>query len=90
MTVGDFTLGGSLIGLMDAYQPVTLASDAPSKLSGDFTGRFILSNNSFYNGANPASPQVGDISVDFLAIQPGIASVIAMQHVNALGTVYDR
>jgi hypothetical protein len=80
VTVGAFTLSGSLVGQMRDYSPLALPADyaLPPALAGKGT----VSGGTVYLGRDPGAPQVGDIRVSFQEVRPMDISLVARQ-VNA-------
>ena len=77
VTLGAFTLSPSLVGMINAFEPLTLGDDTlqPEPLGN----KAKLQGNGFYIGADPAKPQVGDARVKFEVARPADVSVIAQQ-----------
>jgi len=74
VALGAFALTGSLVAQMDAFQPFA-AKAVPPALSG----KVKLADGSFYQGADPANPQVGDARVSFQTVAPQTVSVVSKQ-----------
>jgi hypothetical protein len=75
--VGAFTLSPSLVGAINNFAPLAVGSDtAPPE---ELRGRATQHNGGFYLGENPASPQVGDVRIQFAIVSPTDVSVIAKQ-----------
>ncbi|MCI5221321.1 MAG: hypothetical protein D3924_01215 [Candidatus Electrothrix sp. AR4] len=77
VTLGAFTLSPSLVGKIDDFASLVVGMDSP--LPAELEGRAISHNGGFYLGADPISPQVGDIRINFSTVSPTDVSVIAKQ-----------
>ncbi len=77
VTLGAFALSPPLVGKIDNFEALPLASDTP--LPEPFKGSVTLADDGFYRGSNPAAPQVGDVRVRFMVANPAEVSVIARQ-----------
>ena len=77
VTIGAFTLSGSLVGLMNSYTPLTLGPDytLPSALAG----KGQASGGTIYLGRDPGTPQIGDTRVSFEEVRPMDISLVARQ-----------
>ena len=92
VTVGAFTLPPSMVRMMRDFTPVSLGQDykLPENLN-----KAQVSSNTVYIGANPGSPQVGDIRISFKEVKPMTISLVANQvndtfepyHAKAGGTI---
>ena len=76
VTLGAFRLSSGLIDEIDKSTPVALDQDAGIRLP---TPNSQLNGNEIYVGANPHSPQIGDIRIQFKAVYPTDVSVVSMQ-----------
>lgn len=79
VTLGAFTLTPSLIGMMDRYEPVSVSEQNLAPLSAAAKSTLKVHDNSFYAGADPASPQIGDTRISFSAVLPSDVSVVSKQ-----------
>ncbi len=69
--LGAWRANDSILSALDG-QPLTLSE------SGEFPGGFrLVDAQMLYRGANPDSPQIGDLKVQYSAVPPQPASVIA-------------
>ena len=75
-TLGAFILSNSLIQQMDAFQPLAVL---PSSLPAELSAKLKPAEGSFFQGADPANPQVGDVRVSFLTVAPQTVSVVSKQ-----------
>jgi hypothetical protein len=76
VTLGGFVLPPSLVAKIGADEPLSVGEDVllPERPQGA-----RLAGGGFYVGANPASPQVGDLRVTFRVARPADFSVVARQ-----------
>jgi hypothetical protein len=77
VTLGAFTLSQSLVGMTDNFEPLPMGSN--TMLPESLNGKAKLNGTGFYLGADPASPQVGDVRISFQIAPPAEVSVIAKQ-----------
>lgn len=75
-----FTLSPSLVDKINNFEPLAATSDTP--LPEALKDAAQLYDAGFYIGANPATPQVGDLRVKFDVVKPSQVSVIAKQSGN--------
>ncbi|MCP4690683.1 MAG: hypothetical protein GY859_21700 [Desulfobacterales bacterium] len=77
VTLGEFTLSGSLIRKIDDARPLAVdrAESLPEALGdeGDFYGQ------GFYIGQDPDSPRIGDVRITFRVVRPTEVSLVAKQ-----------
>jgi hypothetical protein len=85
VTVGAFTLSGSLVGQITNFEPLPVTSEATQHLPAELNGKLKPSNGAYYQAADPANPQIGDVRVSFESIQPETVSVISKQ----LGSTFE-
>lgn len=76
VTLGAFTLSPSLVAKIGNFE--TLSVSAESALP-ELPKKAKPYGGGYYLGADPASPQVGDVRVTFQVARPGDVSVIAKQ-----------
>jgi Transmembrane protein 43 len=79
VTVGAFTLTPSLLDKMSDFEPIALTEQHLAALPGELKSKLKLHSNSFYAGADPATPQIGDARVTFSAVNPADVSVVSKQ-----------
>jgi Transmembrane protein 43 len=79
VTLGAFQLSPDLVRLINKFEPLRIDEAARDALPEDLHDRLRVENGRFYQGANPAAPQVGDVSVEFRQVQPTEVSVLAEQ-----------
>jgi hypothetical protein len=77
VSVGAFTLPAFLVDQINRYEPLPISSD--TKLPEAVRGKAKVHDSGLYMGADPASPQVGDVRIRFAIAKPGDVSVIARQ-----------
>lgn len=77
ITLGAFTLSPSLVSMISGSQPLPVNSDIP--LPEDLAGKAKRQDGGFYLGANPASPQVGDVRITFEIVPAQDISLVAQQ-----------
>ena len=75
---GAFTLSPSLVGKITNYEPLPVGDDSGLPQTIEESSTFHK-NGEFHIGANPALPQIGDVSVAFQVARPTEISVIAAQ-----------
>lgn len=76
-TLGAFHLDKRIVDNLDGEQQLNLNKEDLNKVE-EFDP-IKLHDGGFYLGANPSSPQVGDISVKYFYIDPTEVSVVAAQ-----------
>ncbi|MDX2081155.1 MAG: TMEM43 family protein [Terrimicrobiaceae bacterium] len=77
--LGDFGLSESLVDQLGGFEDVTLGADDADVASGE-TGRDLRAvDGALFLGADPTSPQVGDVRIAFSAVFPGVYSIVAGQ-----------
>jgi len=75
VTVGAFSLSTSLIAKIRAYSAVN-----PAEGEGPADSAAIRRQpGGFYIGADPATPQIGDLRVAFSAVEPQVISLVSGQ-----------
>ncbi|THB69324.1 MAG: hypothetical protein D6B27_00710 [Gammaproteobacteria bacterium] len=77
ISVGAFTLSKSLVNKIGGYQDFPV-----NKIPPLLDGKVQQIDSGFYIGANPASPQIGDVRIMFKVVKPKEVSVMAMQAKN--------
>ena len=79
VTLGAFTLTPSLLEKMSDYEPIALTDQQLAALPAELKSKLKVHNNTFYAGADPAAPQIGDTRVAFSAVNPADVSVVSKQ-----------
>jgi len=75
--LGAFRLIPSMLERINEFRPITVAADTPVP---SVPGKKVqLSDNGFYVGFYPASPQVGDLKISFKEVPSTEISVVAAQ-----------
>lgn len=75
--VGAFTMSEEQIAkLTDA---TALPVDAGTQLPDALKGKMLVKDGKFYMGADPSSPQVGDVRISYEVIKPATVSLVAVQ-----------
>ena len=77
VTLGAFTLTRSLVEMIGDFTPLPVTSNTPVPDALGTKGKHY--NSGFYVGADPATPQIGDVRIAFKSVQPMDVSVIARQ-----------
>jgi len=77
ITVGAFTLSDSLVGRLNDFVPLPLAS--LEGLNEAATANAKLYEGGLYLGGDPAAPAVGDTRVTFSTVRPGDVSIASQQ-----------
>lgn len=72
VTLGSFTLSGDLLPLLTFFEPVVPRDAA-------LPDGFRLAGPTLYRGADPDSPEIGDVRIRLEEVKPGPVSVIAGQ-----------
>jgi len=83
VTLGAFDLSSSLVRKIDREQVYALGAD--TRIPESLQGKVKVVNASFYVGADPANPQIGDTRITFKVTPPTEVSVIAQQKGNSFG-----
>ncbi|MBW3698480.1 hypothetical protein EK599_22645 [Vibrio sp. T187] len=94
MTFGAFDFPRSLARKMDEMEKIPVESDAI--IGQQDYGYVSFYNDGYYIGESPNHPQIGDMQVNFYAVEPALVSVIAQQvgntfqkySTNARGSLY--
>ncbi|MDU9050736.1 MAG: TMEM43 family protein [Candidatus Electrothrix sp. Rat3] len=87
VTLGAFTLSSSQINRINRFEPLAIDSNTlgSDTLSPDgLDSRMTRQANGFYLGDNPASPQVGDVRIQFESVAPTEVSIVAQQNGSGL------
>jgi hypothetical protein len=81
VTLGAFQLTPSLVGKITREEVLPLGS--ATVIPETLQGKAKISDSSFYVGADPANPQIGDTRIIFKVTRPTEVSVIAKQMGNS-------
>ena len=79
--IGVFTLDKNLLQDLNNFEAIQALKNPPAG--------YVIQGNSFYKGANPDQPAVGDMRVTYSAIQAQTYSMAAQQTNGALTTYHD-
>jgi hypothetical protein len=83
VTLGAFTMTPALIERITSWEdlpPPAMTSQDVCESIKKKTGRpTVVEQNVFYSGANPSSPDVGDVRVRWKVVKPATVSVVAQQ-----------
>lgn len=80
VTIGAFRLSDAQVAALDETRPAPLRHLVPEPPT-EIDGRPVtMTDNQFYVGANPNSPEVGDLRVRFDLVEPADISIIAQQY----------
>lgn len=79
VTVGDFSLPTDLIEMISGDTTVALDKTDLPALSEKIHKPVIAQDDGLYAGANPDSPQIGDLTIHMKAVYPQDVSIIAQQ-----------
>lgn len=83
VTVGNLTLTPAIISQISGLQPLSISGDLLDFTPGP---QRHLQGSTIYIGTNPASPEVGDLRIQFLTASTGPVSIIAGQQGDRLNT----
>lgn len=76
VTLGAFTLSPALVGKIGNFEALSVSAESAQP---ELPAKAKPYGGGFYLGADPASPQLGDVRVTFQVVRPGDVSVIAKQ-----------
>lgn len=79
VTVGDFYLPPDLINLISGATPVNLSSTNTASLQAKLNKPVQHTDEGLYCGADPQSPQIGDLRIRVEEILPQTVTIIAQQ-----------
>ena len=79
VTLGAFRLPSDLVRQINKFEPLRVDEAARGALPEDLRDKLRLDNGRFYQGSNPAEPQVGDVAVEFRQVLPTEVSLLAQQ-----------
>ena len=77
ITLGEFTLSGSLAGLIDNF--TELPVEQTEQLPAPVKAKAKVQDRRVFLGADPASPQIGDQRIGFQIARPAVVSLVAGQ-----------
>jgi hypothetical protein len=78
VTLGAFQLDDALVSKMDAFEPLPVDDKALAAVPAPSRANLQLHDGGFYIGT-PSTPAVGDVRINFAAVNPQDVSVVALQ-----------
>lgn len=78
VTIGAFNLTPSLVSMMDEFESVPV-NDQAAPLPEPLKAQLKVHDGGYYLGAEPQTPQVGDVRISFAAVKPADVSVVSKQ-----------
>ncbi len=85
VTLGAFFLPTQLVEQLDRFRPMTLSESDRENLPAEIRYQAILDKGELFFGADPGSPEVGDIRVGYSVLEPTTVTVVAQQTGNTFG-----
>ena len=79
VTLGAFRLPSDLVHQINKFEPVPVDEAARDALPEDLRDRLRVDNGRLYQGASPANPEVGDVTLEFQQVKPTAVSLLAQQ-----------
>ena len=79
VTLGAFKLGPRLAGKIGGEKPLPLNDESLKQLPASMSSQMKVNGNEFYMGNNASQPEIGDVKISFLKVDPAKVSVIAVQ-----------
>jgi hypothetical protein len=77
--VGAFTMSEEQLGHLNDAKDLPLAADAQVTIPAELGSSARVDKGVIYAGADPASPQVGDVRVSFQVVAPATVSLVGVQ-----------
>ncbi len=77
--VGAFTLSDEQKGQLTTAAPLKVDPSAAEQLPEPVKAGMTVADGRFYNGANPSSPEIGDVRVSFETVNPAQVSLVGVQ-----------
>lgn len=77
--VGAFTLSEEQLGSLNDAKDLPLAADAQVTLPEEIAASSQIDKGVIYAGADPNSPQLGDVRVSFQVVAPSTVSLVGVQ-----------
>lgn len=77
--VGAFTMSEEQLGHLNDAKDLPLAADAQVTIPAELGSSTRVDKGVIYAGADPASPQVGDVRVSFQVVAPATVSLVGVQ-----------
>lgn len=79
VTVGAFTMSPEQLEQLTNSTNLPMDASAAEQLPADVRDQFKVKDGKFYQGADPASPQLGDLQVHFQVVNPATVSLVGVQ-----------
>ncbi|MEO8035313.1 MAG: TMEM43 family protein [Acidobacteriota bacterium] len=79
VTVGSFTMSPEQLGQLTNATNLAVDASSEGQLPADVHSKFKVKDGKFYQGTDPASPQLGDVQVQFQVVNPATVSLIGVQ-----------
>ena len=84
IVIGDWILGQDFVDDLNREENLSVNQGTLDKASDAVRSKLTLWNGGFYAGANPDSPQVGDVRVRFAVVPQAEVSVVGLQQASKL------
>lgn len=85
VTIGAYTLPANMVKRIEGAQAISVPEAVMDSLDEDLKANVSRLPTGFYYGANPSSPAIGDLRINFSAVAPTQVSVVAQQVGNSFG-----
>jgi hypothetical protein len=82
-TLGVFHLPEEILKKITQLEPYPLDARAATRLPGNLTGKAKVVDGALFMGADPASPQLGDLRVSYRVLPGQTISLVAKQAANS-------
>ena len=79
VTLGAFILSPELSGQVSREESLGVTDEDLPRVPGQLGTQLAVTGSRFYAGADPATPVVGDLRVEFAVVEPALVSVVARQ-----------
>jgi hypothetical protein len=79
VTLGAFDLSPTLVSKLSDYEDRPVTDEDLAKVPEALRAGMQISSGSFYLGANPSTPAVGDVRVTYKVVLPALVTVVAGQ-----------
>lgn len=76
---GDYRLTGDILSRFSNFESMTLTDESLAAIPAGLRDQFRIHQGMLYRGANPASPQVGDVRIRFERAPAVTSSIIGQQ-----------
>lgn len=84
VVVGDWILGPRFVGKLSQQERLRVGADELRRARTDLADRLQAVDGGFYLGADPSSPQVGDVRIRFAQTPNATISVVGRQRASTL------